>query len=351
MNDIKIKEISAGDVILYHGSGLLSRLIRFFDGTEVNHAAVCIGDGKVGEALSGGLTTRTVQESIRDDDYVIVRRLKTDPGTMQPVVDKAGHYLALGNRYGYEQLVLLALLGLTRKLDVNETLAWLLRSILDQAADLLMKQGERQPMICSEFVYRCYNEALPAAHDPYALDITPFSAPTRGPVSGAPAFARDAGRKGYHRDSLLAWAEGVASSRARLPGNAVALSLEEGAGHPAKRVMSAEEKRLSGMPLETLIQKYLAEVKKPKTRSLEMEASLRSPAMLQSIGRFSQAFHAATQVPKAKGAPAKSAVPVPEALDRLIETVSDFVTPGDLYKCDSLSSIGKIKPSPGIGRE
>jgi hypothetical protein len=37
------------------------RLIRFFDGTEVNHASVCIGDGKVVEAVGAGIKCNTIR--------------------------------------------------------------------------------------------------------------------------------------------------------------------------------------------------------------------------------------------------------------------------------------------------
>ena len=179
----------AGDIILYHGNSLLAKLIQFFDGTEMNHAGIFLGEEMVGEALTGGLTKRTIDDSIKDDEYVIVRRLKNDPGTMQPVVDKAEDYLSIGNRYGYEQIFLLAFLGLTRKLHVNQYLEWLLRKILDKAADWLMNQGDRQPMICSEFAYRCYDEALPVAHDPYSLDIDPFPGTIQGDISGVRSFS------------------------------------------------------------------------------------------------------------------------------------------------------------------
>ena len=46
---------------------------------------------------------------------------------MEPVVNKAEDYLSIGNRYGFEQIFLLAFLGLTRKLHVDQYLEWLLR--------------------------------------------------------------------------------------------------------------------------------------------------------------------------------------------------------------------------------
>ncbi len=338
MNTIEMKEISAGDIILYHSNSLLAKLIQFFDGTEVNHASVCIGGGKVVEALGSGVKCNTIRKSIRDNDYVIVRRMKTDPGTMQPVVDKANWYLQLGNRYGYEQLVLLAILGLTRKLQVNNYLSWLLRKIFDQAADILMKQGDRQPMICSEFVYRCYDEALPVAHDPYCLDIAPLPGLTRDAIQGTRGSKTAPESSNSHRDSLLVWACNVAGSRLFLSSD----FLSQSSGKRSKRALSAEEKRMAEMSIDDLASNYLEEVKKPKTRSLELEASLRSPQMIQSIYEFSKSFYAVTAAPNTAIAPRSIEKDIPSVLDHLLRTVADFVTPGDLYKCDNLSSIGRI---------
>lgn len=337
MNTMGMQELSAGDIILYHSNSLLANLIQFFDGTEVNHASVCIGDGKVVEAVGAGIKCNTIRGSIRDAEYVIVRRMKTDPGTMQPVVDKANWYLQIGNRYGYEQLVLLAILGLTRKLQVNNYLSWLLRKIFDQAADILMKQGDRQPMICSEFVYRCYDEALPVAHDPYCLDIALFPGLMRDAIKGVRGSKKAPESGNIHRDSLLVWACNFAGSRSFLSD-----FLSQSSGKRSQRALSAEEKRMAKMSIDDLASNYLKEVKKPKTRSLELEASLRSPQLLQSIYEFSKSFYAVTAVGNTATAPRSLEKDIPSVLDHLLRTVADFVTPGDLYKCDNLSSIGRI---------
>jgi len=64
MDNITKKEVVTGDIILYHGDSLLAKLIQFFDGTEMNHASVYLGEGMVGEALVGGLTKRTIEDSM-----------------------------------------------------------------------------------------------------------------------------------------------------------------------------------------------------------------------------------------------------------------------------------------------
>ena len=342
MNTISVKDIVDGDILLYHGNSLLAELIRFFDGTDVNHASICIGNGKVGEALGHGLTTNAIPDSIKNDEYVIVKRLKTNPGTMKPVVDRAKYYLSIGNRYGFEQLVLLALLGLTRKIQVNKYLSWLLRKILDQAADWLMAHGDRQPMICSEFVYRCYDEALPAAHDPYSLDITPFPPMDRSALAGAKALATPLAMKHYHRDSLLAWAVTVASEQKQSSKFSYFHSLPAGLEKAGRRALSAEEKSLTAMSLDDLIKKYLEEAKKPASRTLDLEAALRSPEMFDSIKKFGASFYSLTYHPKTKDISSKGEAEIPAILEHLSKAVADFVTPGDLYKCDTLSNIGEV---------
>lgn len=341
MDTLNKTEVMPGDIVLYHGDSLLAKLIQFFDGTEMNHAAIYLGEGMVGEALAGGLKRRTLEESLSDDEYVLVRRLKTDPGTIDPVVNKARDYLAIGNRYGFEQIFLLAFLGLTRKLQVNPFLGWLLRKIFDQAAAWLMDQGHKQPMICSEFAYRCYDEALPVAHDPYALDIAPFPAPFSEGPPGVKSFPAAFLNPNVHRDSLLAWTEDVTTRRSRSGSNVLLHSIP-------KTKLSAEERKIAAMPLETLAKNYLEEAKKPLAGSRSLEASLRSPEMLGDIYRFSQALWASNRGQGTKAVKPKKTVrgdsEVPEALENLFQTAADFVTPGDLYGCHDLFSVGRMVP-------
>lgn len=346
MDLIKEDTMLDGDVMLFHGDAWLSKAIQFFDGTEVNHAAVFLGSNKVGEAKGQGLVESTFQESMGGEEYVIVRRLTSHPGTMQPVLDKAHAYLMNGNRYGFEQIVLLAFLGITRKIPVNAYLNWLLRKVLDAASNLLMKHGNKQPMICSEFVYRCYDEALPTSNDLYTLEINPFPVSLRMGAAGVRGMAVQPHRQRMHRDSLLAWAEDIMTARNRPASNALIMSFEQPARAKARVPLSREEKKIADMSLDKLMKKYLEETRKPAARAYEMEASLRSAEMLAGIKNFAEAYHRATRKGPAKKAESWSAKAmageVPEALELVLRTVADFVTPGDLYNCKNLYNLGKI---------
>jgi hypothetical protein len=349
METITTNEVVDGDVILYHGNSLISSLIRLFDGTEVNHAGIYLGHDQVGEAMAKGLTRENIADSIKGSEYVIVQRLKAYPDTMKPVIDKAGYYLEIGNKYAYEQILLLAFLGLARKLPVNAYLKWLLRKILDQAADLLTSHGDKQPMICSEFVYRCYDEALPGTYDPYSLEIERFPAAIRKEGTRTRSLSKSAQYKNIQRDSLLAWAGDVMSNRSKFASSVLLSSLEEGTTRKMEKsaLADADEKKLSAMSLDNLIKSYIKETRKPASRSLEAQSSLRSPEMLGSIKKFSEALYSVTKPPKSRVTKSWSAKgaqkQIPTTLDHLFKTVADFVTPGDLYtKCDNLYSVGMI---------
>lgn len=347
MDTIKSDEVLPGDILLYHGDALISKLIRFFDGTEVNHAAVCIGADTIGEAQAAGLA-RSSMGSLRSPDYAIVRRLKTNPGTMQPVVDKAEYYLNSKNKYAFDQILLLAFLALSRKLQVNPYLKWVLRKLLDNAADWLTKNGDKQPMICSEYVYRCYDEALPTEQDPYSLNIEPFPIAGPGRTRGGRALARATPRSNIHRDSLLAWVSDITTSSDRSASGEMLRSIREPAPRGIARRLSAAEKKMSAMPLDDLIDSYLKETRKPPARSLEMEASLRTPEILGSIEKFGEALYLTQKKPNAAARKMLQNRGVEDQvtanLANLLKTTADFVTPGDLYKCIDLYDVGQILP-------
>jgi len=163
--------LAAGDVLLYRAEdglkNLHAALVRKLDGTEVSHAALYLGGGRVAEALAvgehAGLGIQPVLDSLRGSKWVVARRLEHSPGAMDPVLVVAQEYVDQGNHYGYKQILLVAAVCLTRKLDWD---SWLMRRIargVFRASVALIdtfRQEGKEPMICSEFVYRTYDEAL-----------------------------------------------------------------------------------------------------------------------------------------------------------------------------------------------
>lgn len=335
MTNITVDSIETADILLYHGNAMISRLIRFFDGTEVNHAAICIGKRRLGEAEAKGLTRADIDAGIKSPEYMIVRRLKTSPDSIQPVIDRAEYYLKIGNKYAFGQILLLAFLGLSRKLQVNPYLKLVLRKVLDQAADWLVSHSNTQPMICSEFVYRCYNEAEPSGTNPYKLNVEPSPMAARRPVRGMRAL-------NVPEDSLLAWVNDITVNPSQPANDALLHGLREDGLRTRGMAVSPEEQRMLAMPLDDLINEYLNETQRPPARRAPVEEPLRTPEMFDSITRFSKALHS-SQGPGIERRQVGGTVDETMAsLSHLIDTVPDFVTPGDLLKCTDLSTIGQI---------
>ena len=195
-------QLRGADVFLYRGTGWVAEAIRFVDGTDFHHAGLYLGREAVGEALGNGVVRTTLVQSVAASKRVLVRRLKQDV-TLQPVLDRAQTYLAQGHRYAYEQILLLTFLALTRKLPVATSLRALLRSVLDRAAEVVagIVGAGKEPMICSEFVFRCYDEAAPEAADLYSLEIPAFRAAAVAARPGLRAAAPLGAGAGVHPDS------------------------------------------------------------------------------------------------------------------------------------------------------
>lgn len=177
---IKPDELQTGDVLLYHGTAFVSKLIRLFDGGDYSHAGVYTG-ADVAEAVGDGIVARPLPTSVAGAKYVDVYRFISASGKklndadypVRPVSDRIVLYLNQRDRYAYEQILLLAFLASTRRLPVVgwiPGLGRILRTILDSAGEFLsdLISRRREPMICSELVYRVYGEA---EADKYKLKI------------------------------------------------------------------------------------------------------------------------------------------------------------------------------------
>ena len=169
---VKPAELHAGDVFLYHGDGFISSLIRLFDGTEYSHSSIWNGNHVV-EALGQGVVGQSLKASVTGANYVDVYRYKnkdtglslgddTSPLPAKPVLSQANQFEKDHDRYAYEEILLLALLASTRQVTAPiPFLGMILRNLLDNAADVLgrLMSAGKEPLICSELVYRCFTQA------------------------------------------------------------------------------------------------------------------------------------------------------------------------------------------------
>lgn len=163
----------AGDVILFHGTSVVARLIRLFDGTEWNHCGHLIDTDLLAEIDAGvpagtkKLSEKLASYGTKGESYAGVFRLKSSlDGTitsMQPLADSTGAIIARAPSYGYDAIILLFLLSISKKVPSipwwGRTLITLvgrraadMRTIPDMAeiekagTDFLKRAGGRKPV-------------------------------------------------------------------------------------------------------------------------------------------------------------------------------------------------------------
>lgn len=335
-------DVSPGDVLLFHGTSFVSWAIRIVDGAEVNHAAVALPGGMLAEAGGQGLQTRAIPRPGRGE-FIRVHRLEASQD-LEPVVGRANELLKEKHLYAYQQIVLLAVLCLTRRIPLPRLARRMVRSALDHAARAVM---DLLPvgatwMICSEYVYRIFDEARDEEPDPYRLSIArvSFGAPTDGV-----------------EPTLLDWSmEHAADVEIRPP---VAFGGEEGPSDPKMRV-AAIEADLAPLVLDYASSLYAEGLVDEEDLPPLLDASFGPPAplppeptdeeMLASVASFSIAY-GAVQEQFAPPNPAFGAVGSAIAAAALkgalqgvkkIEVEGNFVTPGDLLRTPSLELVGRL---------
>jgi len=318
---IPVAQLMPGDVLLYRSKGLISDAIRFIDRSEVSHAGLFLGrygeQGRtVGEAIREGVIRRELPKSTEHVEWVESRRLKEPPASLDPVLERAAYYLKRGERYGFEQVLLLAFLCITRNLAGSSVLERLIRETLDAAAAFLLQlfNTGREPMICSEFVFRCYREALPGAVNLLA----------RSP--GALRFGErevPIGKNGgIHRGSALALLLEKHGSQ-----------LSAGSVGPAGPLQVARPFDVSAVG--EAIEAYFEDLQKQAPKAARID--LTSPELLPSFERFAASLY------RVRHRQEKSELSRAAVLGDLFDVAADFVTPGDLQRSKSLAFCGKLK--------
>lgn len=335
--------LAAGDILLYRTTSLMGRAIRLLDGTEVSHAALFLGE-QVAEALfRPGLVQRPIEESIdkKDTNWVAVMRMRPVPGPMTPVLQVARNYLDQGNRYGYEQILLLTGICLTRKLDLgNPLLRRMALAAMGKAADLIndLTAKGKEPMICSEFVFRTYDEAQPEPDDPYSLEV----------LSQAGTPRRFFSRFRQRRDRC-----GVAAKPERpLIHPESLIGRLEKAGETVESLSATGARKSAMSPadedLEALIEQYVTQAEGGMAaKSLSTAAAdVSIDELLDTAKLFARELAASAarkdDIEKTLyGAPPTAAEPAKMAFSDIF---ADFVTPGDLLKSPSLERVDTIEP-------
>jgi len=314
-----------GDVLLYRGEGLISWAIRLFDNSEVNHAGLYLGQATVGEALPQGLARQGLAQSV-EGSQIWVRRLSSRPETMEPVLEKARDYLDQGRRYAYEQIIMLALLSIARNIPQAPIVADLVDGLLRKGLALLARlvAGQREPMICSEFVFRCHDEADPALEDPYVIEVAQRRQVGPAQLMGARGLGLKAPTPaggGAHPRSLLALAQAAPAHSWLTKGVSPARFL-------------GDEPEPTDAELDQLLGQYQRQLGQDPDAALREARPTVTFADLDGImHKFGDRLRRAVDPAHApaRGMPRTSAL---AWLDQYAQ--ANFVTPGDLLKSPSL---------------
>jgi len=302
-----------GDVLLFNGNSLISKAIRFFDAADVNHAALAIEPSSMIEAAGGGLREAPIAGALEGNTFTLAHRLAGQED-LGPVVGQATAFLGSGTPYAYQQIVLLALLSITRQVDIdNPFLRAIVRSVCDRGAQLInaLFDNGRELMICSEFVYRCYADT----HDErYRLELHDDWRQT---------FALEPGEP----QTVVEWA------RARPEPPPPAMAPAPGEGSPEVIAAQAEAE------LAPMLTAYLAE-------QGAMDAGS-TPALLgepQAPPVSDDELHAsAIRLRDAWTEKQEKISTMPAAAGGdMWASVADFVTPGDLEHATPLVEVAKL---------
>lgn len=327
---IQFQNLMEADILLYHGSSWVSRAIRFFDGTEFNHASIYVGGNNVTEAIAQGVVKRNIDTSVNNYKPVIIMRLINRPDDMTPVIKKSQEYE--GNRYAYEQLLLLVLICSFRKVRLNNAVARFIGKILEGAASILLRftRGGKEALICSELVYRCYDEAIIGYNDPYTIYLERERLSMKS--MGFKAI-KEYDYSSISENSIVSYFYGVnrISSFNKL---SVSPFLEHNNISDISTLLE-NDIILSDKELEGLFNKVIDSYVKEDYQLDKVEEI----KLKRSLDLFATAnFYAKTRN-KAFIAPEN----VGDILSLFLRTIEDFVTPGDLFKAKNLQNIGNIK--------
>jgi hypothetical protein len=328
-----VEQLQAGDVLLYNGRGLLSDAIKFFTDSDVSHVALFMGGpdgGTIGEAVGAGVIRDSRDQSFPGHNWVMVHRLRAGRD-LAPVIARAGFYLDQGLKYAYPQLVFLAILLLVKRLRPSGVLGKMVQSVTMAASEALNRfiESGRDLMICSEFVYRAFDEAAGRAADPYRLEV--------------PGVAREgqSAQPGVEQGSIL----GQLRARPDL--------LDGGFSQAAEGMRAAWP--LSQEVLEeracTLLAEYLAEQQYGRpTREALVQAFVPDRQTAAAASRFAIALAAVRQ--RAGGKSRQESLDVatrviqpsslPPALQAMFRSPADFITPADLRRSPSLAQVGRV---------
>ena len=336
-NEMEVSDLHPADVLLYSRNSALGRAIRILDGTAISHAGMYVA-GQVAEAVGEGLLHRGLLESLGTDrrDYIVVCRRNTVLPDASAVVRAAEGYLRGSIRYAYSEVLLCAFLSFTRRVPLTPASRGFIRRTLDKAASILLGvdvQSRPEQLMCSEFVYRCYDEAVAPSGRTWTLKIASAGQTDDVPLEGRGGSGNAGpagGVGGIRAGSLLdrardVWQQPILEGRgdgtpaALQPPPAVPQAEVEGAAAVFAAEQGAAPEADPGAPLGD---------------------DAADGELLVSMQRFARALADSQRGPQPEGRkqPRGSVPPLRETVSLL----ANFISPGDLFCSPSLLHLGRL---------
>ncbi|KNY25778.1 hypothetical protein [Pseudobacteroides cellulosolvens] len=163
---IKIDDLKQADVLLFSASeDAVSQLISKITESPVSHSALSYYDcNKIAEETPPYAKINDIKERIVNRE-ITVMRLTPWKDDMSKVLDIAANYIDSKVPYSKLNLAFVGMYMLLKKSLVNLKLQRLVGLLLKHITYELIKivdgavYGSVQPMVCSQFVYNCYENA------------------------------------------------------------------------------------------------------------------------------------------------------------------------------------------------
>jgi len=307
-------DIKAGDVLLFQGSGFISKAIRFLDGSEVNHAAIALDSTTLAEATGHGLDTAPISAGVENNVSTWV--LRATSGDAVAAARRAAEYESTGVFYAYQQIILLAALCLTRRIPIkNRIFRKVVRHVLDSAADIVNGFVDKGAdlMICSEYVYRCYRET--------GLDLLPGGLPDTASAEGDGVV-------------LLDWLDTQPPPLAPMSTRATVID------HPLAEAERAE------FEISALLATFFAETDPtiPVPQSTDAELTVTDDEITRAALQFGRATQRLMRQrdPQMVATMGLGIADLVHLLRGTLSTNANFVTPRDLFFTSTLKRVGNL---------
>ena len=173
---LQTTDLLPGDVLLHMGTGELSKLIAWVGDSAYSHAAMVISGKELLEAAASGVRHASLDERTRMlanfhyiDVFRPLRPAPQDAAALTALVAAGNHYL--GRPYPMTSLLTLGIVCAVRnKMPGDASLHAALRMALD-----LVVRNDASQVVCSELVYRAFDEA--ATRPPHELRLPLTSTP------------------------------------------------------------------------------------------------------------------------------------------------------------------------------